>query len=163
MYKPTKGDGLQISKFIKISLIFMLSVDSAFADQIDVVENLSFGNIVVSDNSTKSTVTINKSGTTQVTGNMHVVQGGTAGEIQLSDFVPGVQLSIMAAATNDDLSGLGTSEKFTITNIDIASIVNIPASGQYTLLFGATLESSGSGAAYPDTEFSTVIQVFINY
>jgi len=129
------------------------------------VDKLSFGNIVVLDNSTISEITVSTQGKVTYTNDIRIIDLGHPAYFVLSEFTTYTQLFTVASVlTAESVSSYSGSQQFTLTNLTTASSVTTNATGIAEVIIGGTLQSSGSGTNmyYDDTYIST-LQLIISY
>lgn len=132
-----------------------------------IIENkLSFGTVVVTDNSTISNVTVNLSdGKTLSTNKMLILVPGQLAEFTLINFTPYSLLNISANILSSETSSdTGSLSQFSLTNLTIESTVTVDNSGMATLFMGGTLSTSGNGTnSYISTNYHSTYNIVISY
>ena len=131
-----------------------------------VQNKLSFGTVVVTDNSVVSSVSMNLSdGKTVATNKMLVLVPGQLGEFTLFGFTPYIELQITAdfLTVKSNTNGEVT-EQFTLDSLTTAPTVNTDADGKATLYIGGTLSTSGNGNNnYINTLYKGSYNIIVTY
>lgn len=132
-----------------------------------ITENaLSFGQVVIVDNSVVSTVTIDLSdGKTRTTKKMLVLVPGHLGEFTLLSFQPYTEVDISVSFLSaESASVVGSAEQFTLTNLTTEPKVTIDEHGIATIYVGGTLSTSGNGNnGYTNTSYLGSFNLVISY
>ncbi|MBF0472060.1 MAG: DUF4402 domain-containing protein [Gammaproteobacteria bacterium] len=158
---------------LSLFLLWLLTGVSA-AETITEVNRLSFGKIVVLDNSEVSTVTIYADGRQpKSSGDIVILDEGTHAIYQLFDFPPLQVVSIRVTGGIMYTGVLGGSKgNFTLSDFTLPGTVggeiNPPtartdANGDLTLLIGATFSTSGDGRTYYDGDYSATVDILVTY
>lgn len=148
--------------FIILSLSF-----SALAERITIVKNLSFGSVVLKDNSVSHSYSISFAGDVNIDPAYIVITPGSPAELFISEFTPHTLLnvSILVPDTGTQFAGASNpaSSQFTIDNHHVAaSTITTNALGEAEVSVGATLSSSGSGF-YIDATYFNQFTLVVNY
>ncbi|WP_157822439.1 hypothetical protein [Psychromonas sp. Urea-02u-13] len=152
-------------KLSAIVFLFCVFSKSLFAGVLAVNE-LSFGTVVVTDNSVVSTVSIDLlSGNTFVTNKMLVLVPGQLGEFLLYGLPPYTSVNLSAnVITPQTTSGGVPSEQFTLGNLTVEPSLTIDENGEGIFFVGGTLSTSGNGNNnYADLEFTVRHNIVISY
>lgn len=146
------------------ALAFISLSHHAMADIVE-VRSLSFGSIAVISNDTQEFVRVSHSGTVSTSTHVMVVSPPTTGEFILSNFPANQRLNISGQALLPSSTSVQySSEQFSLTDVDVPSVIFSDASGSALLPVGGTLSTSGSGNnAYIDTDYTIRYQITINY
>ncbi|MBE0360304.1 MULTISPECIES: DUF4402 domain-containing protein [Pseudoalteromonas] len=130
--------------------------------QVTVLEPLSFGTIVVVENTPSSSVTLLPSGTSSGT-NIHIMRNGYPAELLFEGFGARVQINITDSGVHQPLTRINGGTAFTLDNIIYANSIVTNAYGMATLKIGGQLSASGDGQLYLDDNYSTTVEITIAY
>lgn len=150
------------------SLIIVIAITiSCFVRAADVefIQNLHFGDIVIVDNSSPGTFSLSYFGERFVSNHFKIISPSQVGQVLLSDYPVNSELFINAfvlqANSNSDAI---SSEQFQLTAISHPPSVLIKTDGTAIINIGGTIKTSGSGSlAYADTNYSIAIQIQVQY
>jgi hypothetical protein len=140
-------------------LQFSWNCAAAFFEQ----RPLSFGTIAIRHNLSVSTLTIPAVGNSFSTNALHIVQQGQPAEWVFSGYPAFTTLNISPVLPIDSSNGVGSNPQFKLTNLDIPSQVTVNGIGVASVVVGATLETSGTGGQYIDTDYQFVIFLNVTY
>lgn len=140
-----------MSNYNAAGLVFVFCI-SLFAvpvlADIQVNQQLNFGKIAITSNASVSTTTVRRNGSQLSTNKILVVQAGTPAILQLSNFPAYTTMNLSSNVPVSSAMGYGGTEQFTITALDMPSVVKTDITGQGTLIIGGTLATSGLGGVY---------------
>jgi hypothetical protein len=143
----------------------LLSLCSESRGDIFEISPLDFGSIVVADNNSSQRISINYTGSISSTTGIYIVTPPATGEFLLTNYPSEQQVFITArsiqAQSNSDIY---TADQFTLTDVDVPSVITTDPAGSATLYVGGTLETSGSGInSYTNTQYRITYQISVNY
>lgn len=145
------------------SLIVMCFVfaggQSAKAETITPVQELSFGTFALKNNSSRHLLRVARTGGITSDSEYVVMTSPTPAEYSLSGFTPSTSVTVTIPDTIITVGG---------GYFDVESFTPTPglvtdSSGNATLRFGASLYSSGVGSNYSDGTFTGSINITVNY
>lgn len=143
--------------------IFTLSTN-VMSDTIE-SKSLSFGSIAVISNNTREFIRINHNGIVSSSSSVMIVSPPSTGEFILTNFPPNQRLFISGQSLlPSSISTRYSPEQFSLTNIDVPSVIFSDVNGSAILPVGGTLSTSGSGNnTYIDTDYTIQYQITVNY
>jgi len=145
-------------------LTLQSSAARAFTNDGVEIEPLSFGQIIITDNSATRSCTIPAGGTMTCDSQITILHTGQYGVFRLSGFDPAV--AIWASISNTTLSGGGFTFDLQDFNFapDIGSIgtAQAPVGGTLILKIGATLKTR-AGVSYDVAPYRGTFDLQINY
>jgi len=160
---------IQPSFIIKIFFFILFPVSIfissyAFA-AITQVDKLSFGTIVVLDNTATSEITVDVEGRVILTNQIRVIDLGHPAYFILSDYTIYTQLFTVASVLNAETASYNNnSQQFTLINVTTAPSVTTNATGMAEVIIGGTLQTSGNGInQYYDDTYTATIQLTVSY
>ena len=126
---------------------------------------MNFGSIAVISNNSQEFISINHMGNVSSSSAVMVVSPPSTGEFILSNFPPNQRLFVSGQSLLPSSMSIQYSpEQFSLTDVDVPSVIFSDASGSANLPVGGTLSTSGSGNnAYIDTDYSIRYQITVNY
>ncbi len=126
---------------------------------------LSFGRIVISNNASIGSYTIDYLGNISVTNHFRIIEAGAPAEFFLFDYPPNSQVFITPTVIQAQTSSSPFStEQFTLANLTSPSSVFIRTDGTSEINVGGTLRTSGSGSMnYSDANYTVNLQVSFNF
>ena len=127
------------------------------------IEQLSFGTIVVGDNSVASSITMTYDGFTVPSGSIYVIAEGQPAEMEVSNLPARRELTITAAAPTSVFRVGGGSTNFVFTSIQLPSRVVTDGIGYALFPIGGTLITSGNSQTYMDGLYRQSLQITITY
>ncbi|MFT6206149.1 MAG: hypothetical protein ACJA0T_000046 [Colwellia sp.] len=131
------------------------------------LEPLSFGTIVVINNDSVGSITIEPDGDITLTGPTLILNPGQPALVRFSNLSPYTKLNITANVVQATTSLVnGVSEQFTLSNITTLPSVTTDALGTAIVSVGGTIETSGIGVGagdYLDTTYTATFRVTINF
>lgn len=148
--------------------IFSATLLLAFSEvRGDIIEisPLTFGSVVVAENNTPEQITVNHSRGVSHTNGIFIVSPPAVGEFLLTNYPSNQQVFIsgrsIQARSNSDIY---SADQFSLTDVDVPSVLTTDNSGAATLFVGGTLETSGSGVnSYLNTQYRISYQISVNY
>ena len=147
-----------------LCLFAILHSKIAFAQPlIEESQRLSFGTLVVSNNSSVSRFTVPKTGRNiTVEGQFAQIAAGSPGRYRFTGFPAFTSLSISLDITTLTTGANNFPEPLTVDSYDIDNITT-DADGEAELSLGARLNTSGSGNAYVDAPYSGTTTLRVDY
>lgn len=147
--------------FFTFFLTYFITL-SIHAEKVTLIKPLSFGTIVLKDNSASYQYTITFAGDVHVDPAFILITPGNPAEFFISEFTPHtlVNINVFTVDNNTQIAGEShpTSSQFTINNHHTAlSTVTTNALGEASVFVGATLTSSGTGFYVDSTYFNQLI------
>lgn len=133
---------------------------------VTLIDDLSFGTIVVTDNSVISDIIVSRTDQISVVNNIRVIDPGHAAEFALTDLPGNLEIftsAIITQPTTGNPPPAPVTEQFTISNPDIVASIITNGSGFASIRVGATLSTSGNGGNYVDVQYQGTLQVTFNY
>lgn len=130
-------------------LCFCLSLLSfSLASQIDIVEPLKFGEIVILNNTEVSTLEIFNNGTQRNQGRILVINKGAPAVINISGFAPHTLIQLDVSLPITSTSPIG--EPLRIIQLGLPNQLRVDNLGNAVITFGGTLATTGTGSNYYD-------------
>lgn len=144
-------------RIIAFVAVFTVAGQIAKLNAQSITENtpISFGLVVVTDNSSVGSITVDISGATSSSGGMTSLTSGSAGQYHLSGLTPSspVTLSFTPFTVYPNGSSSG-SVYFNMTGFTTNASITTSGAGTATFDLGATLQSSGNSVTYTDGDYS---------
>lgn len=150
----------------RLLVLLPLLLKPAFTHaDLSVQQQLSFGQLVVTSNSTVQSVVIDSIGNVSFTTGIRPITRPQVGVIQLSDYPANAQvfvtISVSQATTN---STLASPEQFTLARVIAPPSIVTERDGTALLQFGGELQTSGSGSRnFADTLYSAQVFITLNF
>lgn len=123
------------------------------AQDITVTQEMSFGEGVVTDNSSQKAILLEADGDYTVDAGITLTTPPQPGIYQLSGVTPLTAITNITVTVDQQL--IGSGEGFTIDNFDIDYPPNVDVNGEAVIRIGARMQTSGNNNGYND---STVFQ-----
>ena len=147
--------------------VFILSgclfvYQGAFAQTINTLQDLTFGEAVLTDNSAPREILLNEDGSFSSDSQYLFVTNPQPGIYEVTGQTPSTAITsvTMTVIANPNATG----REFTIDNFDIDHPAATDGAGEATIRVGARLQSSGNGTTYPaSTTFNGTLQLTVNY
>ncbi len=152
-----------------VCLITFLMVSSvaklAYAQQIIEIRPISFGTVVVLDNSTVGSINIDAIGNVNISNHFAIIAPPLYGEFQLLNYPVNANLFLSGGILQGQSSTpVFSPEQFTLTAVNVLGIVNIGNDGSAIIRAGGRLETSGSGSlSFGDTTYTSRIIITVNF
>lgn len=121
----------------------------AFAQNITVTQELSFGEGIVTDNSIQQSLTMEFDGDYTADPGILLVTPPQPGIYLLEGVIPFTAISNVTVTVDQQMNGPG--EGFTIDNFDINYPPNVDANGEAVIRLGARMRTSGNSNAYSES------------
>lgn len=139
------------------------SITNAYAT-VTPIQELNFGTIVVTKNTSISSVQIDPVGNVQIIGGIAVIDEGNHAVYELSDLPVNRVIDVDVDVINSTMiSDSSSEETFTFSLIRNEDTVRTNDSGVGILTFGGKIETSGNTSIrYTDTNYNSTIQITIN-
>ena len=146
-----------------LSLMFSEQAYSASIQQ----ESLNFGTLVIPQNNTLSSITINHNGEITTFGSIYVLTEGNPAELLFTDLPPLTQISFnkMSDSTLQSEVLGANSAKFSVVLVDLPSTQTSDEFGDLLLKVGGRLITTGTSQSYLDGSFitDTQLEITIDY
>ncbi|MDG1120949.1 MAG: DUF4402 domain-containing protein [Glaciecola sp.] len=135
------------------------------ASDIEFIQDLDFGDIVVVDNSSPGTISLSYLGQLTVSSHFRIISPSQIGQVLLSNYPVNAELFVDAFVLQPNSSSAQVSpEQFQLTAISHPTSVRTRVDGTAIINLGGTIQTSGSGSlAYSDTDYSISIQIQVQY
>lgn len=130
----------------------------AHAD-ISVLQKLRFGELIITDNDTCHTITVNPNGSFGHSDAIIKITDPQPGIYQIDDLIPNSVIHVNVTQIQP-LSG--GNNFFTLKDFQVIH-TNSDASGLTTVTLGATAETSGNGLPYDSRTYNGTLQIEINF
>lgn len=145
----------------------ILTISSAAnATTIELDQALSFGDVVITDNSTAHPITVNLNGRVDYDPAFRVIHPGVPGILLLSGFYPNTHVyinSTIITARSATNTGVQT-EQFNLTTVITKPKIIIDRYGMGEIRVGGTLTTSGADIDnYVDTQYQSQFSITIAY
>ncbi|MCL1145569.1 DUF4402 domain-containing protein [Shewanella sp. 10N.261.52.F9] len=147
------------------SILFLVLTTVIFDVSADVYfeQPLSFGTIVIRDNSIQSSVIVPTFGHSTSSGQLLIIKPGEAAEMVITDYPPYVDLSITPMLPVITTVASGDTEQFTLSEIYIEQSIRTDSAGMAIAQMGGKLMTSGNGKHYLNTSYQAVFYLDISY
>lgn|GEM_PF-3570344 len=145
--------------------LLLITLSVAHGQEIELIQPLSMGNIVIANNNTPGFININQYGQVSSSSNIHIISVGEVGVMELTDFYQHVELHI----TPHILQGQSFAEKyssevFTLEQIHVTQRIYTESDGSAVVPFGGKLTTSGSGVNhFVDTTYTHQLKLTVSY
>lgn len=145
-------------------LVLILSTQ-VHGNDIEFIQDLDFGDIVVVDNSSPGTISLTYLGQLSVSNHFRIISPSQIGQVLLSNYPVNAELFVDAFVLQPNSSSVNVSpEQFQLTSISHPASVRTRVDGTAVINLGGTIQTSGSGSlAYSDTDYSISIQIQVQY
>lgn len=145
-------------------LIGLLSCSYAQA-QVREIQPMSFGSVVILDNSSVQSISIDELGNISYSSGIRIVQPGNPGIIEGLGYPANAQLFVTAnVAQGNTNSTVYSPEQFVLSTLHTATSVITESDGSFQLVVGGTLQTSGSGSRnFADTDYSATLTITVNF
>ena len=162
--------------FYRLCLLFYVLVrpwHTAEAQEINVIQDLSFGTFAIRENTMPHSITINPDGSTTYDPDIISNVDANRGEYQFTDLPANVTFFVGLSFSNPPSEGGlmidnqtplsdGGGPQFTITTL-IGEDLSTDNNGDGTLYVGGTLTTSGTGATYNSGSYTGQFDVTLFY
>jgi len=155
-------------RFIVFAIfIFLVSasfqgVKTAQAQTITPLQDLEFGEAVLTNNSAPREIIVDQDGSYSSDPQYLFVTLPQAGVYEVTGQTPGTPITSVVITVIAHPNATG--RQFTIDNFDIVHPATIDGAGEAIIRVGARLQSSGNGTTYPaSTIFNGNLQLTVNY
>ena len=145
--------------------LLLVSLSIVSAQEIELIQPLSMGNIVIANNDTPGFININQYGQVSSSNNIHIIKVGEVGLMELTDFYQHVELHITPYILQPkSLPEKYSREVFTLTQLNVSQRIFTEGDGSALIPFGGKLTTSGSGVNhFSDTTYTHQIKLTVNY
>lgn len=158
---------MNLSSIVKTAAFCALLLTApAFAQTVEVTQNMNFGTVSLTDNASQRQIAFQTNGTATADPQYYFIDSAVIGQVDVTDFPAGVDLIISITPDPATLNGPGNTGTFSIddyfivsqgNNFTVPATINTP-DGTEIFYVGAILRSQ-AGAAYNDSNFTTQITV----
>lgn len=160
---------LKIKGIVRLVLacsLFLLSIGgfagSALAQSINTIQDLTFGEAVLTDNSSQREILLSEDGSFTNDPEYLFVTTPEPGIYQVVGQTPSRTITSVTVTVNTQPSGGG--RQFIIDNFDVDHPPSTDPAGEATIRVGARFRSTGDGTTYPvQTTFNGNLQITVNY
>jgi hypothetical protein len=144
--------------------LFLASVSFMSSTETLLVQQFNIGNIVVADNGTPQTITLDQFGTFQATPGFRIISKGQIGIYRLTNLPPSSTVNITVNVVNTPMrSDRPSLETFDFEIVRQEETVLSDADGEAELRFGGRITTSGSGLVlFTDTDYTSQIRIIVN-
>lgn len=136
------------------------------ATMLELEQALSFGNIVITDNSAAHSITVYQNGRVDYGSAFRVIRPGVPGILLLSGFRPNTQVYISSTIISaQSATNIGVqTEQFHLSSVTTEPKVILDRNGMGEIRIGGTLTTSGvKGGNYVDTRYQSQFSITIDY
>lgn len=145
-------------------LFFTLCCFQLSSQEIELIQPLSFGTIVVGNNSNVSSIEISPIGNITTSNQIWLVEKGHHAEFVISGYPAYKQINVRAEIIDTDTSSsISGGEQFKLETVKTAPFVTTDITGKAKVYLGGTLRTTGNGHMYLNTDYSAQIQIELNY
>jgi hypothetical protein len=145
-----------------LGLIFSFT---CFSQSLSEIQTLDLGTVVVANNNSISTISIDKEGNYRTTGGIYVIKPGEPGIFEVSGFLGNQGLNITITAGQGATSTVEFSpEQFTVQSYETVDFIKTNALGVATFMVGAVFATSGNSSTnFRDTQYNASYTLTINF
>ncbi|NMF48477.1 DUF4402 domain-containing protein [Pseudoalteromonas arctica] len=151
--------------YVSVWLLLMFS-EQAYSASIQ-QEALNFGTLVIPQNNTLSSITINHDGEITTFGSIYVLTEGNPAELLFTDLPPLTQISFNKTSDSTLQSEVlgSNSAKFSVVLADLPRTQASDEFGELLLKVGGRLITTGTSQSYLDGHFitDTQLEITIDY
>ncbi|MCU4677440.1 DUF4402 domain-containing protein [Catenovulum sp. 2E275] len=145
-------------------LLFVL-IPSVCMSQIEMIQPLSFGTIVVGKNNEVSYIEVSPLGVTQAHNHIWLIEEGQNAEFLVTNLPPyreiNVQIDILTPTAK---SNFHDTEQFVVDSVAaFPSPITADSVGQAKIYVGAVLKTTGNNQTYLNTEYMANFRITLNY
>lgn len=146
-------------------ILFILAASLTFSScaQVTLLEQLSFGKIVISDNQSISSITLLPSNTNTLTNKIYLLEKGHAAELLLEGYPARIQVNVSDFVSDQPLNNIFGGASLILNQLIYNATITTDTTGTALLRVGGQLSTSGDGNTYKDGIFDTTIEVTLNY
>lgn len=126
-------------------------------------ENLDFGTFSIVNNTNVSSLTVTRYGQSFSSNSLRIITPGEPAILKFINYPAFTTLYLNPITPATGRVQSGNSAEFILTELDIPASVTTNGAGEASMLLGGTIESSGTGQSYLDTDFIFSIRFTINY
>jgi hypothetical protein len=148
--------------FVVMLALFVCDAKGAFAQTITENAPLTFGKLVLVDNSSVKTVTLLASGSYTADPDYIFFSDPQLGNITVDGYPPFTPLSVSVGLTTLNSLGGGSAVFSTGTTFTNPAVIATDAAGSVTFDVGATLSSDGSGVIFTDNDYEGVYTITVS-
>ncbi len=145
-------------------ILLISSVASATTIELD--QALSFGDIVITDNSAAHPITVHLNGRVDYDPAFRVIRPGVPGILLLSGFFPNTHVYVNSTIiTAQSSTNIGVqTEQFNLSAVTTEPKIIIDRNGMGEIRVGGTLTTSGANVTnYVDTQYQSQFSITIAY
>ncbi|MEH6711191.1 MAG: DUF4402 domain-containing protein [Paraglaciecola polaris] len=152
-----------MSRLLFLTILSVWFLCSTVEAEVIVDEPLSFGTFAIINNSSVSTISISTNDRASRTRDIQILYIGQAARLRLVNYPPFTRLFISPVLPQQSTVFVGTTEQFTLSQVDMPDSIITDSLGEASLRVGGTLETSGNGGSYIDTTYNLTLMLTINY
>ena len=143
--RATRATSLRWRGFCLATSVFfgLVAVQSASAQTITLLRALTFGDIVVLDNTAEQRVIVELDGTVRSDAGIYRRTQGSSGLFWLTGFPPSQSIAVQI----DPIAGDGEGKIFTV-GFTYFPLITVDVNGEALFYFGAILTTSGDSTVY---------------
>lgn len=159
-YKSRNGLVVCVTAFL-ISMLTMPVVSQEIIE----IRPISFGTVVVLDNTTVGSINIDAIGNVNISTHFAVIEPPLYGEFQLIDYPVNANLFLSGGILQGQTTTPTFSpEQFTLAAVNVPGIVNIGSDGTALIRAGGRMETSGSASLnFGDTTYTSRLIITVNF
>lgn len=131
--------------------------------QITILEQLSFGKLVISNNHIVSSLTLQTSNTSNFTNNITLFEKGHVGQLLLEGFPARVQINVSDFVSDQPMSNIFGGPPLVLNRLIYNSPVFTNSLGTALLRVGGRISTTGDGRSYNDGNYNTTVEVEISF
>lgn len=144
-------------------LLGLLAPLGEAAPELEVINELDFGLLALSDNSQVAALRLHDNGHSSSDSGFLVVASGESGEYRLKGLPPHTVLNLSFTSTRLSIGGFGRPPFFNVHDFMPPAQLLSDANGEAEFRLGAQLDSSGDGVPYADTTYLGRTQLQLRY
>ncbi|WAJ70814.1 DUF4402 domain-containing protein [Catenovulum adriaticum] len=148
---------------IFIFSIFLLPV--VCLAQLDMIQPLTFGTIVVGKNDGVSYIEVSPLGTMKAYNHIWIIKSGQNAEFLVSNLPPYKEVNIQVdTLTTTTSTQINDTEQFLVDTVTILpSPITTDSTGKAKIYIGAVLKTTGNNKIYLNTEYTANFRITLNY
>lgn len=151
------------AKALFLMLLSPCAINDARADIVP-VQLLDFGIIVVANNTSPATLTIDEFENVNASSGIRIISRGQPAIYQITNLTPNTTFTVDVDVINISMNpGVPSLEYFDLSILRVKNTVLSDNLGEATLSFGGQITTSGSGGLeFADATFSSNIRITVN-
>lgn len=143
---------------------FIFFLSTLVSANVFIEQPLSFGKVVVLDNSEPHTLTVPAYGPVLSSVGLRMIQGGQPGIYTVTGLDGPRAIALSADLPVLSTTSYGSADRFELISLDMPAMVYSNEAGEVQIRVGATIQTSGSGTThYLNETFSFPVNITLSY